>query len=64
MLATLALATAMSLTPAQNSELKLSNAHTTYGFLGNPRENNKYLPGDVLFLIFEYVIPHALPTNF
>jgi hypothetical protein len=53
MLATLAIATALSLTPAQDSELKLSNPRTTYGFLGSPRENAKYLPGDVLFLAFD-----------
>lgn len=53
MLATLAIASVLSLTPAQESELKLSNAHTTYGFLGNTRENAKYVPGDVLFLAFD-----------
>ena len=53
MLATLAIATALSLTPAQDSQLKLSNARTTYGFLGNARETNKFLPGDVLFLAFD-----------
>src|SRR5206468_1404831 len=29
------------------------NARTTYGFLGNARETNKFLPGDVLFLAFD-----------
>jgi hypothetical protein len=53
MLATLAIATALSLTPAQDSELKLSNPRTTYGFLGSSRENTKYLPGDVLFLAYD-----------
>ena len=53
MLATLAIATALSLTPAQDGKLELSNARTTFGFLGNIRENNKYLPGDVLFLAFD-----------
>ena len=53
MLATLAIATALSLTPAQEGDLKLSNARTTYGFLGNTRGSNKYLPGDVLFLAFD-----------
>lgn len=53
MLATLAIATALSLTPAQDSQLKLSNAHTSYGILGGPRESNKFLPGDVLFLTFD-----------
>jgi hypothetical protein len=52
MLATLALATALSLTPAQDSQLKLSNPRATYGFLGPARESNKFLPGDVLFLAY------------
>src|SRR5947209_2497871 len=38
MLATLAFATVLSLAPAQDSQLKLTNEHTTYGFLGSTRE--------------------------
>jgi hypothetical protein len=56
MLATLAIAAALSLTPAQDkqdSQLKLSNAQITYGILGGPRDTNKFLPGDVLFLRFD-----------
>jgi hypothetical protein len=53
MLATLAIATALSLAPSQAGDLKLSNQRTTYGFLGETRENNKYLPGDVVFLAFD-----------
>jgi hypothetical protein len=53
MLATLALATALSMAPAQDSELKLSNARTTYGVLGAARGNDKYLPGDMMFLAFD-----------
>jgi len=53
MLATLALATALSMAPAQNSELKLSNPRTTYGFLGPVRGSDKYLPGDMMFLAYD-----------
>jgi hypothetical protein len=54
MLATLALATALSMAPAQeSSDLKLSNARTTYGVLGAARGNDKYLPGDMMFLAFD-----------
>jgi hypothetical protein len=53
MLATLALATALSMTPAQDGELKLSNQRTTYGFLGPTRASNKYLPGDIMFLTYD-----------
>jgi hypothetical protein len=53
MWATLAIATALSLAPSQAGELKLSNQRTTYGFLGETREKNQYLPGDVVFLAFD-----------
>jgi hypothetical protein len=53
MLATLAFATALSMPVAQDSELKLSNARTTYGILGAARGNDKYLPGDMMFLAFD-----------
>jgi hypothetical protein len=53
MWATLAIASALSLAPSQAGELKLSNKHTTYGFLGETREKNQYLPGDVVFLAFD-----------
>jgi hypothetical protein len=53
MWATLAIATAVSLAPNQAGQLKLSNPRTTYGFLGSIRENNKFLPGDVIFLTFD-----------
>lgn len=53
MLATLALATALSMTPAQDGELKLSNQRTTFGFLGPARGSDKYLPGDMMFLAYD-----------
>src|SRR5262249_24176845 len=53
MLATLSIATALSVMPAQTCKLKLPHPRTTYGFLGNVREKNKFLPGDVLFLAFD-----------
>jgi hypothetical protein len=56
MLATLAIAAALSFAPAQDkqdNQLKLSNPQTTYGMLGGPRKIDKFLPGDVLFLRFD-----------
>jgi hypothetical protein len=53
MWATLAIASALTLVPNQAGSLKLSNPHLTYGILGQVRENNKFLPGDALFLRFD-----------
>src|SRR5262249_38091375 len=54
MLSTLVLTAALSLTPAQNDGLTLSNARTTLGgILGPRRANNDYLPGDVCYMAFD-----------
>jgi len=53
MWATLAMAAAVSLAPGQAGDLKLSNARTTYGILGQKRTDTKLLPGDILFLSFD-----------
>ncbi len=52
MLTTIALAL-LAGTPAQPAELKLSNVRMTIGELGPPREGNKLLPGDVLFIAYD-----------
>ena len=52
MLTTIALALLTSV-PAQPAELKLSNVRMTIGELGPPREGNKLLPGDVLFIAYD-----------
>jgi hypothetical protein len=46
-----ALTTVMSLAPAQGLELK--NVRTTYGIMGEPRKDDKILPGDVIILAFD-----------
>jgi hypothetical protein len=46
-----ALTTVMTLAPAQTLELK--NVRTTYGLMGETRKNDKFLPGDVLFVAFD-----------
>jgi hypothetical protein len=50
---TCALLAALSLSPGQSGELNLTNAHATYGVMGPPRADNKYLPGDNLVLSFD-----------
>ena len=52
MLYSLALA-ALTATPAQGGELKLTNVRMTVGELGPPRQSSKLLPGDVLFIGYE-----------
>ncbi|QJW94256.1 hypothetical protein [Frigoriglobus tundricola] len=52
MLTTIALAL-LAGTPAQPADLKLSNVRMTIGELGPPREGNKLLPGDVLFVAYD-----------
>jgi hypothetical protein len=53
MWASLALAAAVTLTPAQAGPLKLANVRVTNGFLGPTRENNKLLPGDLFYVSFD-----------
>jgi hypothetical protein len=53
MLYTLALAAALSNTPAQGGELKLTNVRVTVGELGPPRASTKLLPGDILFVGYD-----------
>src|SRR2546427_725234 len=50
---TLAFAAALTLAPAQAGQLELTNARTTYGLLGAPRTDGKYLPGDSFTLSFD-----------
>ncbi len=50
---TLAFAAALSLAPSQGSSLELTNVRPTYGILGAPRPDTKFLPGDVFFLAFD-----------
>ena len=52
MLTTIALAL-LAGTPAQPGELKLTNVRLTVGELGPPREGNKLLPGDILFIAYD-----------
>lgn len=52
MWATLAMMSALSGLPAQNGQLKLSNARFTYGVLGQERKDTSFLPGDVAVLTF------------
>jgi len=49
---TLALAAAVTLAPGQAS-LELTNVRPTYGLLGAPRPDAKFLPGDMLWLAFD-----------
>jgi hypothetical protein len=53
MLGTLVLATALSLTPNQAGQLKLTNDRVTYGYLGPTREDAKLLAGDSFFVAFD-----------
>jgi hypothetical protein len=52
MFTALALA-ALTATPAQGGELKLSNVRMTVGELGPPRPSAKLLPGDILFIGYD-----------
>lgn len=49
----LAVAAALTLTPAQGGSLKLSNERLTYGTLGPTRSEGTYLPGDVFSMTFD-----------
>lgn len=53
MLTALVLAGALGGAPAQPPDLKLNNVRLTVGELGPPRESNKILPGDVLFIAYD-----------
>ena len=44
---------ALAAVPGQGESLKLTNVRMTYGELGPTRPNNKFLPGDILFLAFD-----------
>lgn len=47
------LMTALMVSPAQAGGLKLTNVRPTFGQLGGPRPDSKYLPGDVLCYSFD-----------
>ncbi len=49
---TLALMT-MTLAPAQAGNLEVKNARFTQGLLGQTRKEQKFLPGDVVYLQFD-----------
>lgn len=53
MLATLALMTAMGLSPAQAGELKLTNVRAIQGLLGPERKSDSVLPGDRYIIAFD-----------
>jgi hypothetical protein len=53
MLATLALAALLQPIPAQNGKLDLTNARNTYGVLGQKRDSNQLLPGDIFVVSFD-----------
>jgi hypothetical protein len=53
MWATLALATAVYLTPAQSDTLQLKNDRVTYGELGQERKDSKLLPGDIFVVAYD-----------
>jgi hypothetical protein len=50
---TFALATVLSLAPAQSETLVLKNARLTHGPLGHERKNSKFLAGDILYISFD-----------
>jgi hypothetical protein len=50
---TLALVAALGTAPGQAGSLALTNDRPTYGILGAPREDTKFLPGDMFFLAFD-----------
>jgi hypothetical protein len=53
MWAALALTTVLTTAPAQNGELAIKNVRSTHGILGQPRKENKLLPGDLLVVAFD-----------
>ncbi|MCS7022792.1 MAG: hypothetical protein NZU63_13315 [Gemmataceae bacterium] len=44
-----------SATPAQGSELKLSNVRFTIGEMGPPRKETRFLPGDIVYISYDIV---------
>src|SRR5262245_9328560 len=44
---------ALTVSPAQAGELKLTNVRLTIGELGPTRPSNKYLPGDIAFVGYD-----------
>jgi hypothetical protein len=50
---TLALVAALSQAPGESGDLALTNVRTTYGVLGAPRPESKFLPGDVFVVSFD-----------
>ena len=53
MLHTMALLVALGLAPGQAGELTVTNIRSTYGLLGSTRLDNKLLPGDRFFAVFD-----------
>src|SRR5438045_752563 len=53
MWATLAIASALSLAPAQAEKLEIKNDRVTYGLLGQERKENKVLAGDVFVVSYD-----------
>lgn len=53
MLSSAVLLAALSLTPSQPGVLSVTNVRGTFGPMGTARPDNKYLPGDELFLAFD-----------
>ena len=53
MWATLALAAALQITPAQTGAFALKNVRPSYGVLGQTRKDAKYLGGDLLILNYD-----------
>jgi hypothetical protein len=47
------IAVLLGLACGQTGKLSVTNDRLTYGHLGPPRESAKYLPGDMIYLIFE-----------
>jgi hypothetical protein len=52
MWAALALTAALT-APAQEGDLAIKNVRSTYGIFGQPRKDNKLLPGDLLVVAFD-----------
>jgi hypothetical protein len=50
---TLALLGSLTLAPAQAGDPECTNARFTYGILGQTRKEEKFLPGDVVCLLFD-----------
>jgi hypothetical protein len=53
MWATLAIASALSLAPAQAGKLEIKNDRPTYGILGQERKESKLLAGDIYVVTFD-----------